>query len=47
VAIGVALGYIDFRFPDLRWRDGRPKITAWYAAFAARPSARNTEPVDA
>jgi glutathione S-transferase len=47
VAIGVALGYIDFRFPDLRWRDKRPQITAWYAAFAERPSARNTEPVDA
>lgn len=47
VAIGVALGYIDFRFPDLRWRDGRPKITAWHETFARRPSAMSTVPVDA
>ena len=47
IAIGVALGYIDFRFPDLRWRDGRPKLAAWYEFFAKRPSAANTEPVDA
>ena len=47
VAVGVALGYIDFRFPDLRWRDGRPKLAAWYEAFAKRPSMQNTVPVDA
>jgi glutathione S-transferase len=47
VALGVALGYIDFRFPDLRWRDGRPKLAAWYEAFARRPSMQNTVPVDA
>jgi glutathione S-transferase len=46
VAIGVALGYIDFRFPELSWRDGRPKITAWYESFAQRSSARLTVPVD-
>lgn len=47
VAIGVALGYIDFRFPDLKWRDQRGRITAWYESFAKRPSARATAPVDA
>jgi glutathione S-transferase len=47
VAIGVALGYIDFRFPDLRWRDTRPKIAAWYETFSQRSSARLTMPVDA
>jgi glutathione S-transferase len=47
VAIGVALGYIDFRFPDLRWRDTRPKLAAWYETFAQRSSARSTMPVDA
>jgi glutathione S-transferase len=46
VAIAVALGYLDFRFPDLGWRDGRPKVAAWHAAFAQRPSFRNTIPVD-
>jgi glutathione S-transferase len=47
VAVGVALGYIDFRFPDLRWRDGRPKLAAWYEALARRPSMQSTTPVDA
>ena len=47
VAIAVVLGYLDFRFPDLGWRDGRPKIAAWHATFAQRPSYRNTLPVDA
>jgi len=47
VSIGVVLGYLDFRFAGLGWREGHPKIAAWYAAFAQRPSARATEPVDA
>lgn len=46
IAIGCSLGYIDFRFPEVRWRDGRPAITAWYERFAARPSARKTVPVE-
>jgi glutathione S-transferase len=46
VTIAVALGYLDFRFPDLGWRDARPKIATWQAAFAQRPSFRNTTPVD-
>jgi glutathione S-transferase len=37
VAIGCALAYHDFRFGD-RWRDGRPKLTHWHAAFSARPA---------
>ncbi len=47
VAIGVALGYIDFRFPELAWRDGNKQIAAWYESFSQRPSIRNTLPVDA
>lgn len=47
IAIGVALGYIDFRFPELEWRRGHPKIAAWYETFAQRPSAQQTTPVDA
>jgi glutathione S-transferase len=46
IGIGAALGYIDFRFPELAWRDGHPRLTAWYATFAARPSVKATEPVD-
>jgi glutathione S-transferase len=47
VAIGVALGYIDFRFPALAWRDENKKIAAWYDTFSQRPSMQNTLPVDA
>ena len=44
IAIGCALGYLDFRFAADRWRDNRPKLAAWYQRFAARPSMRATEP---
>ena len=46
LALGVALGYIDFRFPELTWREDHPKIAAWHAAFEARPSAKANTPVD-
>jgi glutathione S-transferase len=46
IVIGVALGYIDFRFPELAWRNGHPRLTKWYETFSARPSVKATEPVD-
>ena len=47
IAIGCALAHLDFRFAAEDWRAGRPRLAAWYAAFAARPSMRATEYVDA
>jgi glutathione S-transferase len=44
VAVGTALAYIDFRFPEIDWRDGHPDLTAWYQLFAARQSALATVP---
>lgn len=44
VAAGCALGYLDFRLPELDWRGGNTRLTAWYGAFAARPSMRSTRP---
>jgi glutathione S-transferase len=38
VAIGTALGYVDFRFASDAWREARSKLAAWHAAFAERPS---------
>jgi glutathione S-transferase len=44
--IGVAcgLGYLDFRFPDEAWRDGRPRLTAFYETISRRPSWAATDP---
>jgi glutathione S-transferase len=44
VAIGCALGYLDFRYAELGWRQGRPSLAGWYEGFAARPSMRETMP---
>lgn len=38
IAVACVLGYIDFRMPDIGWRDGRPKLAAWHKAFSDRPS---------
>lgn len=46
VAIGCALGYIDFRFPGLGWRTDHARLARWYDAFAQRPSMQNTAHVD-
>jgi len=44
ITLGCALGYIDFRFPELDWRGAHPAIAAWYARFSARPSMQATKP---
>lgn len=46
IAIGVALGYLDFRFAAEQWREGHPRLAAWHALFAARPSVAANAPVD-
>ncbi len=42
IAVAVTLGYIDFRLGELGWRNGRPKLAAFHAEFAARPSMVKT-----
>ncbi|MGH7042114.1 MAG: glutathione S-transferase family protein [Acetobacteraceae bacterium] len=46
IGIGVALGYLDFRFAELAWRDGHPALAAWYEGFTLRESVRNSPQVD-
>jgi glutathione S-transferase len=46
ISVGCALSYLDFRYADEDWRKDHPRIAAWHATFAARPSVRATEPVD-
>ena len=43
VALGVALQYIDFRYPH-DWRDKRPELAGWIARVATRPSFAETLP---
>ena len=40
----ISLSYLDFRMPDLAWRDGRPRLSTWYEWFSQRPSIQDTEP---
>ena len=44
IAVGCALGYLDFRFAADRWRDRRPGLARWYEGFAQRPSMLATVP---
>lgn len=44
IAVGAMLGYLDFRFSGIPWRPDQPKLAAWYATFAERPSMRATMP---
>ncbi|NEX47990.1 glutathione S-transferase [Pseudotabrizicola algicola] len=44
IALGCALGYLDFRHAGRHWRMGRPLLAAWEAELAARPSMQATLP---
>ena len=44
ISIGCALGYVDFRMPDLDWKASRPNLSAWYAKFSEYPSMKATVP---
>ncbi|MFN4309532.1 MAG: glutathione S-transferase [Ferrovibrio sp.] len=45
VSIACALGYLDFRFGDMNWRQKYPQTAAWAARFFERPSVKATVPV--
>jgi len=44
IAVGCALGYLDFRHPDRGWRTGRGALDDWFAVFASRDSMVATQP---
>lgn len=43
IALVCALGQMDFRFGDTRWREVHPRLVAWYDATRNRPSVQATE----
>ena len=44
VALGCLLGYLDFRFPELDWRERRPRLATAYETLAERESFRESVP---
>ena len=44
IEFAVALEYLDFRLPDIAWRDAHPALAAWLGEFGQRPSMQATAP---
>jgi glutathione S-transferase len=44
VAVGCALGYMNFRFADLDWRTGHPNLARLFDKLSARQSFIDTVP---
>ncbi|MFJ2337085.1 glutathione S-transferase N-terminal domain-containing protein [Pseudomonas protegens] len=44
ISVACALGYLDFRHPDLEWRQDHPQLAAWYFEISQRPSMLATRP---
>lgn len=44
IAVGCALGYLDFRLGERNWRKGNDALDDWFAVFAERESMKATAP---
>ena len=44
ISVAAALGYLDFRQPDLGWRSSYPRLASWYGEVSQRPSMLATQP---
>jgi glutathione S-transferase len=44
IAVGCALGYLDFRFPQIDWRSAQPNLARLHDKLATRPSFIDTAP---
>jgi glutathione S-transferase len=44
VAVACALGYLDFRFAAEPWREGHPRLAAWFAEVSKIPALARTAP---
>jgi glutathione S-transferase len=44
IAVGCALGYLDFRFAQEPWRPGHPRLAAWFAEAGTQPAIAQTVP---
>lgn len=44
IAVGCALGYLDFRFPQIAWREAHPNLAKLAEKLNGRPSFADTKP---
>jgi glutathione S-transferase len=44
VAVGCALGWLSFRFPEITWRDEHANLAKLYDKLSERPSFKDTAP---
>ncbi|MCX8518484.1 MAG: glutathione S-transferase N-terminal domain-containing protein [Rhodoferax sp.] len=44
ISVGCALGYLDFRFPELNWRDNYPNLVRLHDKLLQRASFADTVP---
>ena len=44
ISVACALDYLELRFPEERWRERRPHLSAWLDALSERPSLAATRP---
>jgi glutathione S-transferase len=44
ITVACAIGYVEFRVPDLDWKSSRPNLSAWYAKLCEYPSMKATAP---
>ena len=44
IAVGVAVGYLDFRFPQIDWRARHPNLGGLYERLSQRQSFKDTQP---
>ncbi|MFN5173868.1 MAG: glutathione S-transferase N-terminal domain-containing protein [Holosporaceae bacterium] len=46
IALGCALGYLNFRMSNEDWHQDAPQLNQWYKLFVMRPSMLATQPSD-
>jgi glutathione S-transferase len=44
ISVACAIGWLDFRMPDLNWRGERPGLADWFEGVSDRPSMTQTTP---
>jgi len=44
VSVGCALGWLEFRFPETKWKDTYPELLRLYEKLSERQSFKDTFP---